>query len=431
MDILNRMASVKKLRTNACQKYLSYVLVDNWQEKLYKIIEEEIKKFPNSYTHARRKMRTIGITKYTPYNMDITIINAIIVYQHKKLLKSIQQETIDAFLQIKDDKNLTSHADDNEDALELYRQSFLFLSKLQAFIITVDEKEDKAISDEDRQSYLQEYDSKITNMQKTIDKERIESIQQKTEIDNDIQLILGSKDSIHTWLDVNKKYLNDMALSKNSSKYIAFVCEAAKAGIISSYPLAAEYYYKTAKDYDMAEKYLSHLFLNEKEKRYDNPYMLWLANIYLNKLSQTSGDINSIINRLINDGFIVEKTDDGKEYTIVKKITKPKDLTKQSLSPSTEPLTKDNKDLKENRRKNESSSSLERPRKSELAVGRVSGSKKMRLGRTHKRLTDSSSTTEQPNKTRFTVGEISESKKMRLGRVHKKNADTSSTTEQS
>lgn len=403
MDILNRMASVKKLRTNVCQKYLSYVLVDNWQEELYKIIEKEIKIHPNSYKSARTKMRTIGITKFTPDKLDITIINAIIVFHHKELLKSIQQETIDAFKHIRDDRNLTSHADDNEDALELYRQSFLFLSNLQAFIITVDEKEDKAISDEDRQSYLQKYDAEIKNMQKTIDKERIESIQQKKEIDNDIQLILESENLLNSWCDISSKYSNYITLYKNPNKYFAFVCEAAKAGIIQSYPLAADYYYRIAKDYDMAERYLSHLFLYEKDKRYDDPYMLWLANIYLNNLSQRTGDINSIIQRLNDDGYIVKKSDDGKEYVFYKKdnanipeqdtILQSSAVYIESMKTILEARTsvKDSKS-EEGFHKNIISSSSEQSNKSTITKQEVLGSKKMRLGKKHPRKPSSSTT---------------------------------------
>ena len=258
-------------------------------------------------------------------------------------------------------------------------------------------------------------------MQATIDKERIESLEQKLEIDNDIKLILNSKEPLRTWCDLSKKYTDYITLYKNHNKYYVFICEAAKEGIIPSYPLAAEYYYKIVNDYDMAEKYLSHLFLHEKEKRYDDPYMIWLANIYLNKLSQKTGDIDSIIKRLNEDGFIVEKSENGKEYKIVGKGTKIKESEKESLSQKTDTLIEE-----ENCHKTKSPSSLRQSPKSGLIVGGVSDTKKMRLGRVHKKRTDSSST-EQQKKSGLTVGGVSGSTKMRLGRVHKKKTDSSST----
>lgn len=387
MDIRNRMADVKKLRTNACQKYLSYVLVDNWQEELYRIIEEEIKKYPNIYTHARLKMRKKGIKNFTPYDMDITLINAIVVYHHDDLLKSIKQETINAFLTIKNDKNETSHADDNEDALELYRQSFIFLSNLRTFIHTIDKYECESISDNDRQSFLQKYDTEIEDMQTKIDNERIDSIQQKTEIDNDIQLILGSKNPIQTWLNAFEKYSKDMFLSKDPNKYNAFVCEAAKAGIVQAYALAADYYYSITKDYDMAEKYLRYLFVNRKSKRYDDPYLLFLANIYLNRLSTHLGDDKAIIEMLIADGHNIKKSEDGKEYIFVHKEDRENTPIKKAITSTEEAL----RILK----KSESNSSRTKTKNSSLTVGGVTDSKKMRLGRVHKKKTDSSLPSEQ------------------------------------
>lgn len=321
MDIRNRMATIKKLRTNACQDYLNLVLVCNWKDELETVIENEIKtKYANTYIPTRRIMREKGKDNYSVYDMDITIINAIIVHHNKELLHSIQQDTIDAFLKIKDDKNDMSHANDNEEDSELYSQSFLFLSKLKYFIRTVDEKEINAIDNLDRQAFLQKYTKEIKELENTIVEERFEANHTNYKIKKDINTILNSSNQQMAWNLLLESYMKAWRLDGGEKDYCAFITEAAKAGIIQAYEYAADYYIQIEKDYDMAEKYLYYLYENKVTGKYNVQLMMKLAAIYLHSLSKHKGDGHAVIKSLIDDGYNIQKNPEGTQYILVSNV---------------------------------------------------------------------------------------------------------------
>lgn len=368
MDIRNRMATIKKLRTNACQDYLNLVLVHNWKDVLETVIENEINtKYANTYIPTRRIMREKGKDDYSVYDMDITIINAIIVHHNKELLHSIQQDTIDAFLRIKDDKNAMSHANDNEDDSELYSQSFLFLRNIKEFIRTVDEKEISAIDNINRQAFLQKYSKEIKGLEKTIDEERFETNLTNEanftnyKIKKDINTILESNNQQMVWNLLFESYLKAWRLDGGEKEYCAFIAEAAKAGIIQAYEYAADYYIQIEKDYDMAEKYLYYLYENKVNGRYNVQLMMTLADIYLHNLSKHKGDGHAVINSLIDDGYNIQKTPKGTQYILVSKVDGRTcqiiDIPQEKESPKETIGSKHTK----------------------ISVGNVSGTKKMRL----------------------------------------------------
>ncbi|PWJ70513.1 hypothetical protein B0O40_0355 [Ruminococcaceae bacterium R-25] len=371
MDIRNRMATIKKLRTNACQDFLSLVLVHNWKDVLETVIENETKKqFANTYIPTRRIMREKGKDEYSVYDMDITIINAIIVHHNKELLNSIQQDTINAFLKIKDDKNDMSHANDNEDDSELYSQSFIFLRNIKEFIRTVDEKEINSIDNTNRQAFLQKYSKEIKELEKTIDKERFETNLTYYKIKKDIKTILESDNQQMVWNLLFESYSKGLLLEGGEKEYYAFIVEAAKAGIIQAYEYAADYYIQIEKDYDMAEKYLYYLYENKVNERYNVQLMMTLADIYLHNLSKHKGDGHAVINSLIDDGYNIQKTPKGTQYILVSKVDGRTchiiDIPQEKESPKETIGSKHTK----------------------ISVGNVSGTKKMRLGRVHKKKTN-------------------------------------------
>ena len=371
MDIRNRMATIKKLRTNACQDFLSLVLVHNWKDVLETVIENETKKqYANTYIPTRRIMREKGKDEYSVYDMDITIINAIIVHHNKELLNSIQQDTINAFLKIKDDKNDMSHANDNEDDSELYSQSFKFLRNIKEFIRTVDEKEINSIDNTNRQAFLQKYSKEIKELEKTIDKERFETNHTYYKIEKDIKTILESDNKQMVWNLLFESYSKGLLLEGGEKEYCAFIVEAAKAGIIQAYEYAADYYIQIEKDYDMAEKYLYYLYENKVNERYNVQLMMTLADIYLHNLSKHKGDGHAVINSLIDDGYNIQKTPKGTQYILVSKVDGRTchiiDIPQEKESPKETIGSKHTK----------------------ISVGNVSGTKKMRLGRVHKKKTN-------------------------------------------
>ena len=416
------MEDINTLICKACQDFLSLIIKQNWQEKLFNTAKSEISKKSagkknnaEKYEEAYEKMKDLNaVTDYSISDMDVTIINAIVKYGVvSDIVPRVERGTKNALSTIAKDKNKTSHSGKNEDSITLYRRAFNFLEHLRLFVQTVEKFERTNITDEDRTSYRKKYIPQIDNLLETLDEERIESIQQKKKREKDIKLILESAVPNHTWLEVLETYMSEWRLHKDDTQYVAFVTEAAAAGIAQAYFSAVDYYYLIAKDYDMAEKYLSYLYQTKKYKENNRQYMLWLANIYLNNWSKQTGDDEAIINTLISEGYSIEKTTDGKEYILCIE-TKRKNSTAKS-TPKSVNSTANNTTV----------------RKNDLTVGAISDYKKMRLGRVHSKNPDSSSTKEQSPKNSPTIGEVSGSKQMRLGRVHKKKTASSSNTEQS
>lgn len=313
MDIRNRMASVVKLRCNACQDFLSLVIKSGWQEKLYKKAKDAIinQDHSNDYISAYEKMGKIGIANYSVKDMDVSII-AVVVKYCKELTQPLDYRTIDLLSRLKDDRNITDHSDENERPEELYLRGLVALCDLRNFVRTVFRFETN-IDEQSLLGYYNKYINLVDDLQELIDDERIELIQKKKKRKEDIQLIKNSQNKSFMWNQLFESYIKESMLRNDQTEYIAFITEAAEAGVIQAYSSAADHFY-SIKEYDMAEKYLSYLYSNRQELKTDAMEIMKLANIYINKLSKKAGNGFSMITELINEGYKIIKTDDGKSY---------------------------------------------------------------------------------------------------------------------
>lgn len=415
MDIKYRMEEVNTLMCKACQDFLLLIIKENWQEKLFKTAKNELsrkasgqKNNADKYKEALEKMKDLdNISDFDVKDMDITIINAIVCYgAYSDIVPNVERSTKDALRVLTKDKNNNSHSGKNESKDELYRRSFKFLEDLRSFIQTVENDEINTIDEPARTAYRRKYISRIKTLQETLDKERIDSKQRQLEIERDINSIITSKDPVLAWVEIYTPFFLDWTKNRNDDEYISFLTKAADAGIFPAHEEAASYYYRIAKDYDLAERHLSCVFnyYVKTGEKYDPSYFLMLAEIYLNKLSTNAGDATAIINKLKNDGYTIETTADGTRYVLLtnnenskKTIDKPQESNAQKVNSS---------------------------KKNGLYIGGVSGNTKMRLGRIHKKKDNIIPEAASLWKEGLTTRSVSRNSKKRLGRIHKKN-DTS------
>lgn len=319
MDVRNRMADVVKLRCNACQDFMKFVLKEGWQEELYEIARDAVEKkhHADNYISAYEKMRTIGVLNYSVEDMDVSFITTIV--QYCRSLVSVNNNTVKALVTLKNDRNVTNHSDENEEPEELYLRALLSLCDLRIFIRTVDREEIKAIDDETRMEYRQKYLGLIDDLQDLLDEERIELIQKKKERKKYIQCILDSEDPKETWIKLMEMYLKKDSIHRNDmNEYIAFIVEAAEAGVEEAYGSVADYYYHN-KEYDLAEKYLRILYTKGDNDSFNVKDMMLLADMYINKRCSREGDGISIINKLIATGANIIKSPDGTSYDLISK----------------------------------------------------------------------------------------------------------------
>ena len=158
MDVRNRMADVVKLRCNACQDFLRMILKTGWQQLLYNKAQNAVvndTRYKDKYIATYEKMRDIGVSNYSVDDMDVTLITELVIAKFNGM-DAVQKSTKDALIQLRDDRNLTNHSNENEDPDELYLRGLLALCNLRFFIRTVD-KAEVTIADNSRLSYRQKY----------------------------------------------------------------------------------------------------------------------------------------------------------------------------------------------------------------------------------------------------------------------------------
>lgn len=441
---------IKDLIQIALQDFLDLIVKDKWQDKLYLKAKNAV-----NNNIRRTKYKNVYITldkmddksKFKTKDMDTTLIVEVTYYDD--LGNKDQKNKTDRFVKItpktqiaiynlSQARNSLSHKSGNESSKKLYKNGLVALQHLSDFIEIVDCYE-LSIDELKRNTFKKKFEKPIEKLNDLLEVAHTQ-IKLTEKIQNDIQHISESSNPDQAWLTISDPYYRNWKPPMGEEEYITFITEAAKAGIVQAYPSAADYYF-TVKDYDMAEKYLSYLYQNRKNKRYNKDSMLLLANIYLNKLSEHTGEDKAIVEMLLADGYIIKKSDDGKSYHFVYKIDKNVASVEEAFSHANTSMheairilnegksnSKDS-ELRKDNKKTIDSSSYKQYRKSDLTVGEVSGSKKMRLGRVHKKKPSPNSTTEQQPDTQ-TTEKLSESKIMRLGRVHKKKPNPDSTTEQ-
>lgn len=333
MDVRNRMADVVKLRCNACQDFLKLVIRPNWQQNLYNKAEKEVTnntKYKDKYIAVYEKMRDIGIENYSVDDMDVTFISEM-VYGCRNIVPT-EKETKKAITQLKADRNLTNHSNENEDQEELYLRGLLALCNLRNFVRIVD-KAETSIDDDTRIQYRRDYIAKIEDLKTLLDDERIELIKRDKDMRADIEKVLNANDGGRTWATVNNAYFDRcFKINKDAEAYKDFIFKAADAGIMEAYGSAADYYIDVKK-YNEAEKLLYALYNSDDEKNHDPRNMMKLASIYLNQQSENAGDGKKILQELIERGYVIE-SEDEKSYMLISKAesTKGKPLFKINVA---------------------------------------------------------------------------------------------------
>lgn len=333
MDVRNRMADVVKLRCNACQDFLKLVIRPNWQQNLYNKAEKEITnntKYKDKYIAVYEKMRDIGIENYSVDDMDVTFISEM-VFGCRDIAPT-EKETKKAITQLKEDRNLTKHSNENEDPEELYLRGLLALCNLRNFVRIVD-KAETSIDDDARIQYRRDYITKIEDLKTLLDDERIELVKRYKDMRTDIEKVLNANDGGRTWVTVSNAYSDRcFKINKDAEAYKDFILKAADAGIMEAYGSAADYYIDVKK-YNEAEKLLSALHNSADEKNHNPRSMMKLASIYLNQQSENAGDGKKILQELIERGYVIE-SEDEKSYTLISKAesTKGKPLFKINVA---------------------------------------------------------------------------------------------------
>lgn len=319
MEIRNRMPDVVKLRCNACQDFLGMVIKPNWQQELYAIAKKAVETHhhADNYISAYEKMRTVGIENYKIEDMDVSFITQVVRFCGS--IVSVDKDTKEALIRLKDDRNLTNHSNENEIDEELYLRGLLALCDLKNFVRTVDKKE-ISIDDEKRLQFRQKYICAIDELQNIIDDERICLIQHKKEMDGDIKRILESNNPDRMWLSILESYMKRCVdINKDIAGYYEFILKAADAGVVQAFSSAAEYYYEKEK-YIETEKLLKVIcdFENNKYK-YNAVDAMRLADIYINHMEDKAEIGMGIISRLIEMGCNIIKDESNNRYVLISK----------------------------------------------------------------------------------------------------------------
>lgn len=372
MKIKYIIDDIDDLISKALQDYL-YLLVkdDNWQEDLYLIAKDAVdnNSFKSKYIDVYNELDMMeDKSQYKTADMDISLIVSILYYRDD--FRKISDKTKVALFVLSKDRNKEGHSNRNESSEELYERGLVSLRDLKDFVLSVKNNEFsiKLVErNEYRNNYIKLIDDKRSALYEAYSLIQKDKIVEKS-IKKDIQRILDSNDRSQAWIAVSEQYFQNWARNKDAGEFIHFITAAADAGIEQAYSKVAEYYFFTVKDYDLAEKYLSFMYMNKGEQRYDAKSMMKLAYIYLHKLSKKHGDGYAVIKSLIDDGYNIQKTSDGTKYVLIS-----------------------NKDGKINYSIDIPLDNLPKKKASELSchsAGNLSGTKKTRLGRVHKKKTD-------------------------------------------
>ena len=314
MEIRNRMADVVKLRCNACQAFLRMYLSNGWQQKLYDKAHDAVtngRNYKDKYIAAYEKMRDKGIESYQIDEMDVTLVTELVTHNFDGT-GAVQNATRKALEQLRDDRNITGHSNENEDPEELYLRGLLALCNLRNFVRTVD-KYETCIEDEKRLSYRKKYAAEIEELKTLLDDERIRLVQWEKDTDKDIRMILESENPISVWLDIQQAYLNRYwKLEKDRKKFFDFIVKASDAGVIFAHSSAASYFIHIKKDYEEAERRIFMLYNSGIEFTIPEVHNL-ISNInsYIKQGNEITGGMQKIIDGLKEQGVNIEKTEDG------------------------------------------------------------------------------------------------------------------------
>mgnify|MGYP000408970131 FL=1 len=316
MDVRNRMADVIKLRCNVCQDFLKLIIDDNWQQFIYEKAEKEIDsngRYKDKYISAYEKMREIGIDNYSIDNMDVTFISEIV--HGCKEIAPTDDRTRKNIEQLVEDRNLINHSNENEEPEELYLQGLLALCNLKNFIKAVDKFEIN-IQDNVRIEYRRKYVKLIDDLKDILDEERILLIQKRKNILKDVQRILDCTDEkqrLSTWWKLERLYMDRYwKLENDRDRYMEFIISASDAGIREAHNGAVNYFFIIKKDYEEGERRLFMLYESYKSlPTYESKSIINTINGYLMKGNKLTHGMEKLIKLVIEQGYSVEKNDEG------------------------------------------------------------------------------------------------------------------------
>lgn len=257
MNVDQRLADVKQLKSDVCHDFFNMIIRDGWQDALYQVASRQVTtkgRFMNAYSDVYSKMRERDINnlanEYKVEDMDISLMRTIADFWNGSNYKGtnyapMMDSTFNALTSIKDDRNDEGHFSGNEETEEKYLQGLLSLVILRQFIKRVD-KNETSIPDSERLAYFQKYIFKINALKDTLDAERIEFVQNVKEIERDIQQIMNSKDPMREWCDIYKLYSESASVhqddDKEKQRLQEFCIQASDAGIKEAHGIAAIYF---------------------------------------------------------------------------------------------------------------------------------------------------------------------------------------------
>ena len=312
MEIRNRMADVKKLICNACQDFLKMVISPGWEKIVYQKAENEVNnngRYKDKYIAAYSKMREVGFENYRIEDMDVTFI-AELVMSCRNIIH-IQEATRKALLNIKDDRNLEGHSNQNEPEEELYMRSLSALYNLKRFIETVDMKE-TLIDDSLRKAYRQKYSKKIEELKLIIDNERLDSIQIIKNMDKDIEKVLSCENQSWEWSKVSKMY-RERYWDLEEDRHICFeyCVRVSDAGVIAAHSGAVDYF-QLIRDYGEMERRMFIMYqAYELMPPIEVKHILYLINNYFDNTATITDGMRKIIDGLRKQGNKIIQTDEG------------------------------------------------------------------------------------------------------------------------
>ena len=315
MDVRNRMADVVKLRCNVCQDFLRMILEEGWQKELYKKADYEVTNsthFKDKYIATYEQMRNTknGVDNYSVDDMDVTLITELVVARFMGI--SVDKATRSALIELKDNRNITNHSSENEEADELYLRGLLALCNLRDFVRTVDKKE-TGIDDAKRLAYRQKYIPKIEALKELLDEERIELVQKEKSMRKDIQRVLDSDDPLDTWVDVSRLYADRYyRVERNHQGYNDFIICASDAGVPFAHTQAATVFALIAKDPIETVRRLWMVYNAEDNTGGSYAHqILDTINSYLEFDNEITDGMLDLIKALTERGFKIEKSDEG------------------------------------------------------------------------------------------------------------------------
>lgn len=309
MHIRNRTSDIAVLRCHICQDFLKMIVTDNWQETLYKFVQDNISgQYKNNYIEQYKIIRSKGIENYSIDDMDVPFIAKVLQYAPQISAHKLNKSTLKVLSCIKEDRNATNHSSENESDEELYLRSLISLRDLSDFIHTVDLYE-TAISDEARSIFTRKYSKELTDLKLIIYNDCIETFQ----IERDIQLIKASENQTETFQQIHQSYIGRRRLDDTNRNLLnIFEIKAANSGIKDAYGYAEIYCEYILHDFDKAAYWYEKMIRENNELNVQNVRQLICSvNHACEVIGKPPAPMMDLIKLVKNQGFEIEEASNG------------------------------------------------------------------------------------------------------------------------